>query len=101
VPRLAEGFFTAPSYIPLYLSSDLGVQLTKEQEQRNFEFFLRLSKLDNGNWVRPTITVKGVLVKQFWPFIFRVKGGEYIGDALGPYHNALAVLVVTEPPILP
>jgi len=100
-PGWRRSFFTAPAGIPLYFSSDLGVQLTKEQERRNFEFLLKLYKLDRPRWVRPTITIRGVLVKQFWPFIFRAKDGEYLGDALGPYHNALAVLVMTEPPIFP
>ena len=90
-PGWPRRFFTAPPWIPLYFSSDLGVHLTKEQERRNLEFFLKLSKLDYRNRVAPTITISGVLVKQFWPFIFRAKNGEYFGDALGPYHNSLAV----------
>jgi hypothetical protein len=101
-PGWRRRFFTAPPWIPLYFSSDLGVQLAKEQERRNFEFLLKLYKLDRPSWVRPTITIRGVLVKQFWPLIFRAKDGQYIGDALGPHNNAaLAVLIMTEPPILP
>jgi hypothetical protein len=100
-PGWRRRFFTAPSGIPLYFSSDLGVQLTEEQERRNFEFLLKLYKLDRPGWARPIITIRGTLVKQFWPFIFRAQDGQYFGDALGPYHNALAVLVMTQPPILP
>jgi hypothetical protein len=97
-PGWRRRFFTAPPWIPLSFSSDLGVHLTKDQERRNFEFFGKLCKLDTREWVHPTVTITGVLVRQFWPFIFRAKNGEYFGDALDPYSHSLAVFVITEPP---
>jgi hypothetical protein len=59
-PDWRKSLFSAPSIIGLVFRSDLGVQLTKEQERSNFEFLKRLHALYNRSGpVNSSIVIKG------------------------------------------
>jgi hypothetical protein len=84
-PGWCKRFFTAPSAIAPVFSSFPGAQLTKAQERLNIELIKRLYLLSKpAGYVNSTITINGILVKKFWPFIFRLKDGSYIGNGFDP-----------------
>jgi hypothetical protein len=94
-PGWRRRFFTAPSLIGLEFTSSYGVRLTEEQERLNREFLSRLHKLRSaGRLKNYAVTLKGVVVKESWPLIFRQSDGGYHGFGMGPYGALAAVFVI-------
>jgi hypothetical protein len=86
-------FFTAPSFIPLMYVSALGVQLTNEEERRNFAFVRELFSMSHQTNPNPiTVSVSGVVVRKQLPLIFRRVDGSYFGNGIvGGYPTVLVV----------
>jgi hypothetical protein len=90
-------YFTAPSVIPIFLSSMPGVALTEAQTAQNKAFRLRLIEVRTALRSAPyVVTLKGTLLRKAFPIIFRRSDGFYAGLGFGPNGEYSAVLVVQE-----
>lgn len=87
--------FTVPSVIALEFVSSHGVQLTEEQRRLNRDLLTRLHKLRARDELKHyPITLGGVLVRNFWPLIFRRTDGSYRGFGMGPDEAYPVILVI-------
>jgi hypothetical protein len=95
-PGWRQRLFTAPSVIPLVNGSAYGVSVPESQVHQTLDLFIRLRMLQSANPAsRPVVTLKGVLIRRKWLFVFRSSDGTYCcydGAGIG---NVAAALVVT------
>jgi hypothetical protein len=94
-PGWPQRFFTLPSKIGLEFVSSHGVQLTEEQRRLNLDLLTRLHKFRvQGELRHYPITVGGVLVRKFWPLLFRRTDGNYRSFGWGPDEEYPVILVI-------
>jgi hypothetical protein len=98
-PGWRKRFFTAPSALIPIVSSRFGVHLTPEEERAGRDFLNRLfdlSRRDTRATNDLTVTLKGVFVRKAWPWIFRGRSGDWVGNGFGPSGGCAAVFVIKE-----
>jgi hypothetical protein len=78
-------------------SSCCGVQLSEHEARMARDFLERLWNASRSNpaTVR-TVTLRGVIVKKSWAWIYRRSDGVYIGNAFGPTGGYPAIFVIKE-----
>jgi hypothetical protein len=96
-PGWRKRFFTAPSVLMPMFSSCCGVQLSQDESRMVRDFLDRLWDESRNNSTRDlTVTLRGVIVKKAWPWIFRRSDGVYMGNAFGPTGGYPAIFVIKE-----
>jgi hypothetical protein len=97
-PGWRRRFFTAPAAIDITFES-IPEARTPIRREEALEFLRKISARSvRGTVTIPSLSLRGVLAKKFWPCIFRARGGEWIGQGFGANGAYLAELIVTEIP---
>lgn len=97
-PGWRTRLFTAPAAIgvSLFSTPESRTPITKDEA---LEFLRRIgARSVQGTFTVPAFSMKGILVKKFWPCIFRGRDGQWFGLGLGANGAYLAELVMTEVP---
>jgi hypothetical protein len=96
-PGWPRYLFTAPSIIPVCLYSCSGVSVPDPLRRDVFDFLERLVSAWRADpHAKHVVTIRGVFVRNPWPFDFRTREGDWL--ELNRY-AAVAQLVVTSVPV--
>jgi hypothetical protein len=100
-PGWRTRFFTAPAAIGVefFSTPETHTPITKDEA---LKFLRRIgARSDRGTFTSPAFSMKGILLKKFWPSIFRGRDGQWFGFGFGLMGDYLAELVMTEIPSEP